>query len=116
MSMHTVFAPGRPATGVTIPSIEWWGLLPVIILAVGAVLLLTIASLARGHLFRGFFAIYTVVVAVAAIVASAPTLGPGAGLGRDLGHRADTSARHRTVQHGCGRGRHRRVQRLLRPW
>jgi NADH-quinone oxidoreductase subunit N len=72
MSALAVLGQVEPATGVTIPSIEWWGLLPVIILAVGALILLTIASLARGHLFRGFFAIYTVAIAGAAVVASLP--------------------------------------------
>lgn len=54
------------------PSIEWTGLLPLIILGAGAVVLLTIASVARGRLFRGFYAIYTVAVALAAIIASVP--------------------------------------------
>jgi len=54
------------------PSIEWTGLLPLIILAAGAIVLLTVGSLARGHLFRGFYAIYTIAVAGAAIVASLP--------------------------------------------
>jgi NADH-quinone oxidoreductase subunit N len=71
-ALAAVLGQAEPATSVRIPSIEWWGLLPVVILAVGALILLTVASLARGHLFRGFFAIYTVVVAGAAIVASLP--------------------------------------------
>jgi NADH-quinone oxidoreductase subunit N len=67
-----LLAQAEPATTVTPPSIEWVGLIPVIILAAGALILLTIASLARGHLFRGFFALYTIAVGAAAIIASLP--------------------------------------------
>jgi NADH-quinone oxidoreductase subunit N len=54
------------------PSIEWAGLVPGIILAVGALLLLTISSLVKGHLFRGFYAVYTIVIAAASIIAVLP--------------------------------------------
>jgi len=73
MSPPTVLlGQAEPSATVTIPSIEWVGLLPVVILAVGALVLLTVSSVARGHLFRGFFAIYTIVVSGAAIVVSLP--------------------------------------------
>jgi NADH-quinone oxidoreductase subunit N len=68
-------AQGAPATtGETIPtpSIEWTALLPLLILGVGALLLLTLTSLLRGHLFKGFYATYTSVVAIAAAVAVLP--------------------------------------------
>jgi NADH-quinone oxidoreductase subunit N len=57
---------------VPTPSIEWIGLLPVIILAVGALVLLTITSLLRGHLFRGFYALYTIVIATTALISVFP--------------------------------------------
>jgi NADH-quinone oxidoreductase subunit N len=62
----------QSAATVSTPSIEWFALLPVVILALGALILLTIASLARGRLFRGFYALYTIAVSAAAIVASLP--------------------------------------------
>ncbi len=72
ISVPSVLAQAEPASTVAEPTIEWVGLLPVIILAVGAIVLITIASLARSHLFRGFYALHTVVIAGAAIVASIP--------------------------------------------
>lgn len=54
------------------PSIDWVALLPLIILAAGAVLLLTFASLLHRPLFRGFYASYTAVVSIAAAVAVLP--------------------------------------------
>ncbi len=62
----------QTASTVQTPSIEWFALLPLIILAVGALVLLTVASLARGRLFRGFYALYTIAISGAAIIASLP--------------------------------------------
>ncbi len=55
------------------PSIEWVALLPIIILVAGALVLLTIASLTHNRMFRGFYATYTAVVAIAASLAVLPT-------------------------------------------
>lgn len=75
---------------VPTPSIEWAGLVPGMILAVGALLLLTISSLVKGRLFRGFYALWTVVVAAAAIIAVLPLWARVQGwpklLWIDLGH------------------------------
>src|SRR5687768_9999094 len=62
------------ATGpvlVDSPSVAWWGLLPLIILAAGALLLLTVASLVK-PLPRGFYALWTIAVAIAAFIATIP--------------------------------------------
>jgi NADH-quinone oxidoreductase subunit N len=82
---------GQPeATPVSTPTIEWIALLPVVILALGGLVLLTIASLARGRFFRGFYAIYTIAVSLAAIVACFPLWARVQGwnelLGIDLTH------------------------------
>ncbi|WP_208029026.1 NADH-quinone oxidoreductase subunit N [Rhabdothermincola sediminis] len=62
-----------PAPGpVPTPSIEWWAILPLLILGVGALVLVTVTSLLKGRLFRGFPALYTVLVAVAAMIAALP--------------------------------------------
>jgi NADH-quinone oxidoreductase subunit N len=63
---------GDEVDQIATPGVEWAGLLPVIILAVGALVLLTITSLLRRHLFRGFYALYTIVVAFAAIATVFP--------------------------------------------
>lgn len=60
------------ATQIVAPTIEWTALLPLLILGVGALVLLTITSLLRGHTFKGFYAVYTIVIAVAATVAVLP--------------------------------------------
>ncbi len=65
-----------PATASQVlpaPTIEWTGLAPVIILGVGALVLLTIVSLMRGRTFKGFYALYTVGISVAAAIAVLPT-------------------------------------------
>jgi NADH-quinone oxidoreductase subunit N len=54
------------------PEVSWPALLPVAILAGGAVVLLTVASLAGKRLPAGFFALYTVVIAAAAMVSAVP--------------------------------------------
>lgn len=65
--------PAAPAPGpVPTPSVEWWALLPLLILGVGALLLLTLTSLLKGRLFRGFLALYTITVAVATMIAAMP--------------------------------------------
>lgn len=96
MGLLAVLAQDDVTTTVATPSIEWWALLPLILLAVGALVLLTITSVARGRLFRGFYALYTVVIAGAAIVASLPVWARVQGWseiwGIDLSHPSGTGA------------------------
>jgi len=65
-----VAPPGGPLPLPT-PSVEWEALAPLIILMAGALLLLTITSLVKRKL-HGFYAAYTIAVAVAAMVAVLP--------------------------------------------
>ena len=58
--MATVVA--QAATRIVTPSIDWSALWPVIVLALGAVLLLTFSSLLKGKPLKGIYAVYTVVV------------------------------------------------------
>lgn len=60
---------------VTIPDIEWTALLPLLVLAGGAVVLLTLTSLARGKVGKSAYAIYTVLVATAAMATAIPLWG-----------------------------------------
>jgi NADH-quinone oxidoreductase subunit N len=53
------------------PSVAWWGLIPLIILAAGGLLLLTIASLIK-PLPQWFFALWTVAVAIGTLIATIP--------------------------------------------
>jgi NADH-quinone oxidoreductase subunit N len=53
------------------PSVAWWGLVPLIVLAAGAVVLLTVASLIK-TLPRWFFALWTVAVAIAVFITCIP--------------------------------------------
>jgi NADH-quinone oxidoreductase subunit N len=53
------------------PSVAWWGLVPLLVLVVGAVLLLTINSLVKG-LPRWFAAAFTVAVAIATFITVIP--------------------------------------------
>jgi len=57
---------------VTGPAVDWWGLLPLIILGVGALLLLTVSSLLRKRAPTSFYAIWTVTVASAAAISAIP--------------------------------------------
>lgn len=61
-----------PAETVKVPSIDWVALLPVIVLALGALLLITLSSLIRRRPPKGVFALYTVVVAIASFVTAIP--------------------------------------------
>jgi NADH-quinone oxidoreductase subunit N len=54
------------------PSVDWWALLPLIILLVGALLLLTVSSVVRDRAPRSFYAVWTVVVASAAAISAIP--------------------------------------------
>lgn len=63
------------ATRIVTPSIDWSALWPVIVLALGAVLLLTFSSLLRGKPLKGIYAVYTVVVAGAAMATAVPLWG-----------------------------------------
>lgn len=60
---------------VSIPNIEWSAVLPLLILGVGAALLLTFTSLARRKPGNGVYAVYTVLVATAAMATSIPLWG-----------------------------------------
>jgi NADH-quinone oxidoreductase subunit N len=53
------------------PSVAWWGLVPLIVMAAGAVVLLTVSSLVK-PLPRWFFSLWTVGVAVATFVTTIP--------------------------------------------
>ena len=55
-------ASGSEVQEIATPSIDWSALWPAIILALGGILLLTIASLAKRWLFEGFYALFTVAV------------------------------------------------------
>lgn len=54
------------------PTIDWGALAPLLILAIGALLLLTVDSLWRGKKPAGFYALWTVVTAAAAGLATIP--------------------------------------------
>ncbi len=73
-SMLLQQVPGTEDTPVQVPTpdVDWQGLLPVLILFVGGLLLLTITSLLKGRLPKGFEAAYTVAVATAAAIAALP--------------------------------------------
>ncbi|MCU0312191.1 MAG: NADH-quinone oxidoreductase subunit N [Acidimicrobiales bacterium] len=57
------------------PSVDWAGLLPLVILLVGALLLLTVTSVLRTRTPRSFNAIWTVTVASAAAISAIPLWG-----------------------------------------
>src|SRR3954470_17782473 len=57
---------------IDVPHIEWAALLPFMVLVVGAIVLLSVASLMRNRLPEGFFATFTVVTALGGIVAAVP--------------------------------------------
>ena len=65
----------QAATRIVTPSIDWSALWPVIVLALGAVLLLTFSSLLKGKPLKGIYAVYTVVVAGAAMATALPLWG-----------------------------------------
>jgi NADH-quinone oxidoreductase subunit N len=60
----------QTVTPIVTPTIEWAALWPVVILALGAVLLLTFSSLVKAKPIKGVYAVYTVVVAGAAMAAA----------------------------------------------
>jgi len=64
--------PISAATKLVVPSVDWVALLPLIILMAGAIVMITLTSLLRGRFTKSAYAWYTVVVALAAIVASLP--------------------------------------------
>ncbi len=68
-------AAAAPTPTITVPDIEWTALLPILVLGLGAVLLLTLTSLARGTVTRSGYAIYTVLVATGAMATAAPLWG-----------------------------------------
>jgi NADH-quinone oxidoreductase subunit N len=57
------------------PSVDWWGLLPLIILMVGALLMLTFSSVVRGKAPRSTYAVVTVAIASAAAISAIPLWG-----------------------------------------
>jgi NADH-quinone oxidoreductase subunit N len=82
MTLPVLAQTGLPGTGTTVPSeapvqvptptVDWSALLPLVILMVGALLLLTITSLVKRRSLGSFYAVYTIAVASAAIVAVLP--------------------------------------------
>src|SRR5215211_6433130 len=48
---------------VATPRVDWWGVMPVLILAVPAMVLLHVSSLVK-RFFTGFYALFTIVVAL----------------------------------------------------
>ncbi|MCD9625735.1 NADH-quinone oxidoreductase subunit N [Rhabdothermincola salaria] len=64
--------PGDQIVEVQGPSVDWRGLLPLIVLMVGALLMLTLSSVLRSRTPRSFYAIATVVVASVAAIATIP--------------------------------------------
>ena len=54
------------------PSVTWAALAPLLVLAIGALLLLTFSSLAKGRVGRGVYTLWTVVTAVVALVVCIP--------------------------------------------
>jgi len=54
------------------PSVDWRGLLPLIILMVGALLMLTFSSILRGKAPRSVYAVVTVAIASAAAISAIP--------------------------------------------
>jgi NADH-quinone oxidoreductase subunit N len=69
--LTTVLAATAPAR-IPTPEVAWSALLPVVVLLVGGIVLLTIASLTRKTAATRWYAPYTVVVALAAAVSVAP--------------------------------------------
>jgi NADH-quinone oxidoreductase subunit N len=69
--VHQVAQVNHEATLAT-PRVVWSGLIPQLILMAGGVVMLTIVSIFKGRLPRGSYAIYTVAVAGAAIIATIP--------------------------------------------
>lgn len=67
-----VQANGSDVQAVATPSIDWSALWPGLILVIGAILLITIASLAKRWLFPGFYALWTVLTGLGAIAACVP--------------------------------------------
>ena len=67
-----VQANGADVQALDTPSIDWAALWPGIILILGGILLLTIASLAKRWLFEGFYALFTVAAGLGAIAAAIP--------------------------------------------
>ena len=70
--LTTVLAATAPPVRIPTPEVAWSALLPVVILLVGGIVLLTIASLTRKGPTTRWYAPYTVVVALAAVVSVAP--------------------------------------------
>src|SRR5215208_4856415 len=57
--------PGDLVDRVATPGVDWWGVMPLILLAVPAMVLLHVSALVK-RFFTGFYAAYTVVVALLA--------------------------------------------------
>ena len=67
MSLLTVLAQLDAPDPVETPDVQWFALLPLLSLTVGAVLLVLFSSLMKERLFRGFHATFTVLTAAAGI-------------------------------------------------
>ena len=60
-----LLAQATTPTRVPTPSVDWWGLMPLLVLAAPAMILLHLSSLVK-RFFTGFYAVYTIVVALVA--------------------------------------------------
>ncbi len=67
-----VFAQAGDVVPLETPEVQWSALWPMIILALGGILLLTVSSLAKGMRAPGANAGFTIITALATIVASVP--------------------------------------------
>ena len=67
-----VFGVTTPIVPIATPEVAWSGLAPVVVLLVGGILLLTIASLTPKGPQTRWYAPYTVVVALIAAVSAVP--------------------------------------------
>jgi len=63
---------GGPPVELVTPSVTWAALAPLLVLSLGALLLLTFSSLARGRVGRGTYTLWTVTTGVVTLVVSVP--------------------------------------------
>jgi NADH-quinone oxidoreductase subunit N len=71
LAQNALLAQADVPQAIEAPSVAWWGLVPLIVLAAGAVLLLTVSSLVK-PLPRWFHAMWTVGVAAATFITTIP--------------------------------------------
>jgi NADH-quinone oxidoreductase subunit N len=84
----TTVVPGtdpNAISSIVTPTIDWGGILPIIVLFAGAILLITVCSLVRRRP-KGFYAGWTVITALIAIATSVPLWARVQGFDDILGH------------------------------